>query len=353
MLKKDESFTDPVNHYAELKRIIRANGLLAMQPLYYLRKIVVTILMIVAGVAVLFWTDNLWLVFLDAVYLSFVLTQAGFIGHDAGHKQISKSPLKNHVVGLITNLLLGASYLWWVDTHNKHHSKPNQVSFDPAIDYSVFAFSNEAALEKKGIFRILIAYQTFFFFPFMFLYPLAMRIDSLRFLIRSKQKYRLLDALLIVLHFVLYFWLVFGALEIPTGLLFILVQQSVFGLYLALVFAPNHIGMVILDERNDLDFLSRQVITARNVRGGWITDFIFGGLNLQIEHHLFPKMARNKLRAAKKIVEDFCREKSIYYHETGLLQSYVEIFKDLHRVSATLRQKPELPVSFEISEDLI
>src|SRR3990172_2342399 len=88
------------NHYAELKRLIENNGLLVMQPLYYARKIALTLFMLAAGVVLLFWTDNLWLTMLDAVYLGFVAAQSGFIGHDAGHKQIFKVPLKNHLIGL-------------------------------------------------------------------------------------------------------------------------------------------------------------------------------------------------------------------------------------------------------------
>jgi fatty acid desaturase len=338
------------NHYTELKRIVEVHGLLVTQPLYYLRQILLNVVLFAAGVLLLFWTDNVWLWLLDAVFLSFVATQFGFIAHDAGHGQIFRSPWKNHLVGLFNNVLLGASYFWWVDTHNKHHSKPNQVANDPAIDYSVMAFSDEAALSKKGILRFLVKYQAFFFLPLMFLYPIAMRVDSVRFLLRSKSKYRLVDAILIGLHFVLYFWMVFGVLDLWMAILFILVHQALWGLYLAFVFAPNHMGMVILEKDTDLDFLTRQVITARNVKGGRITDFIFGGLNLQIEHHLFPRMARNKLRKAKEIVEDFCRKKSIRYYETGVVQSYTEIFKDLHRVSRALRSRSRASVDLNLSE---
>ncbi|MCI0416357.1 acyl-CoA desaturase [bacterium] len=346
----ENSATTRENHYVELKRMIEVHGLLVMQPFYYFRQISLNLLMFAAGVLLLFWTDNLWFRLLDAVFLGFVATQSGFIAHDAGHGQIFKSPWKNHLIGLLNNVLLGASYFWWVDTHNKHHSKPNQVSNDPAIDYSVIAFSNEAALSKKGILRIFVKYQAFLFLPMMFLYPVAMRIDSVRFLLRSKSKYRLVDAVLIALHFVLYFWLIFGVLDLWMALLFIVVHQSLFGLYLAFVFAPNHMGMVILEKDTNLDFLTRQVITARNVKGGRLTDFFFGGLNLQIEHHLFPRMARNKLRVAKKIVEDFCRKKSIRYYETGVVQSYAEIFKDLHRVSRALRRSSRAPVDLNLSE---
>ena len=330
--------------------MIEVQGLLVMQPLYYLRQILVNLLMFAAGVFLLFWTDNVWLWLLDAVFLSFVATQSGFIAHDAGHGQIFKSPWKNHLIGLFNNVLLGASYFWWVDTHNKHHSKPNQVSNDPAIDYSVMAFSDEAALSKKGILRFLVKYQAFFFLPLMFLYPIAMRVDSVRYLLRSKSKYRLVDAILIGLHFVLYFWMVFGVLDLWMAILFILVHQALWGLYLAFVFAPNHMGMVILEKDTDLDFLTRQVITARNLKGGRFADFVFGGLNLQIEHHLFPRMARNKLRVAKKIVEDFCQKKSIRYYETGVVQCYAEIFKDLHRVSRALRSSAHSSVDLNLSE---
>jgi fatty acid desaturase len=357
MSAPNSTFDNPGQHYAELKRLMQSHGLLASQPFYYARMIAFTFFMLAVGISILFLTDSLWVHLLDAVFLSFVLTQSGFIGHDAGHCQISKTPLKNYLIGLINNLLLGASYLWWVDTHNKHHSMPNQVAHDPAIDYSVIAFSREAALEKKGLLRHVIKYQAFFFVPMMFLYPVTMRIDSFRYLLGNKPKNWMVDALLIILHFVLYFWLVFGVLQFWTALLFILVHQSLFGLYLAFVFAPNHMGMVILNEEENLDFLTRQVITARNVKGGRFVDFIFGGLNFQIEHHLFPRMARNKLRAAKKIVEDFCKEKSIRYHEATVFQSYAEIFRDLHSVGSVLRRKkkpePPAPSPLEISENSI
>ena len=72
------------------------------------------------------------------------------------------------------------------------------------------------------------------------------------------------------------------------AVVFIIVQQGLFGLYLGCSFAPNHKGMPILDAADQSDFLRRQALTSCNVRGGWLTDFALGGLNYQIEHHLFP-----------------------------------------------------------------
>ena len=57
-------------------------------------------------------------------------------------------------------------------------------------------------------------------------------------------------------------------------------------------FAPNHKGMPVLSAGHTLDFLRKQVLTSRNIRGGWFVDILLGGLNYQIEHHLFPSMPR-------------------------------------------------------------
>ncbi len=88
---------------------------------------------------------------------------------------------------------------------------------------------------------------------------------------------------------------------------FAAVHQAVWGIYMGSTFAPNHKGMPIIAAADNLDFLRRQVLTSRNVRGGWFTDFALGGLNYQIEHHLFPSMPRGSLRHAQPIVRALLR----------------------------------------------
>ena len=105
--------------------------------------------------------------------------------------------------------------------------------------------------------------------------------------------------------------------------MFIVVQQGLFGVYLGASFAPNHKGMPILRADDRSDFLRRQVLTSRNVRGGWLTDLALGGLNYQIEHHLFPSMPRPSLRRAQPLVSAFCSERTAVL-ETSLLASYAQ-----------------------------
>ena len=85
-------------------------------------------------------------------------------------------------------------------------------------------------------------------------------------------------------------------------------HQAVFGLYMGCSFAPNHKGMPIVAAHEKLDYLRSQVLTSRNVRGGWFADQLLGGLNYQIEHHLFPSMPRPNLRHARPLVRTFCAD---------------------------------------------
>jgi fatty acid desaturase len=103
-------------------------------------------------------------------------------------------------------------------------------------------------------------------------------------------------------------------------------------MYLGCAFAPNHKGMPVLSADDDTDFLRRQVITARNVRGGWLVDFLLGGLNYQIEHHLFPSMPRRSLRRAQLIIRAYCLQHGLPYVETGLFDSYRQALRYLHAV---------------------
>jgi fatty acid desaturase len=238
------------------------------------------------------------------------------------------------------------SYGWWLGKHNQHHANPNQVDFDPDIAIPVLAFTKEDALRKRGFIKTMVKYQSYIFFPILMFETFSLRIGSLQFLSARKDwKYRRVEMALFVLHFVWFFTLSFLALGFWPGLAFIAIQQALFGLYLSSVFAPNHKGMPVIPEDAEIDFLQLQVVTARNVRAHPVTDFWYGGLNYQIEHHLFPTMARNQLREAQKIIRAFCEECNVPYYETSILRSYAEILSYLHEVSAVLRQKPAVQVA--------
>jgi fatty acid desaturase len=105
-------------------------------------------------------------------------------------------------------------------------------------------------------------------------------------------------------------------------------------------FAPNHKGMPTVTDEEPLDFLRKQVLTSRNVRGGAWTDFALGGLNYQIEHHLFPSMPRPNLRHAQVLVREFCIRHDITYTQRDLFRSYGDVLRHLHKIGSPLRDIP-------------
>lgn len=325
------------NSYAELKKVIYQQGLMERQLGYYALKITFTLSLLVLSIAFLIVADNLWLLLLNAAFLAFVFVQLAFIGHDAGHLQMFHSNRKDEVVGLIICFLLGMDRSWWVEKHNRHHAYPNNVDLDPDADFPVLAFTSEQAVRKRGVYRLIVKYQSFLFFPMLCFESFGLRLAGVQYLLRTKAKYPVAEPLLMALHFVVYLGVVFYLLSAWQGILFIVVHQMLFGLYISSVFAPNHKGMLVLDKDSQLDFLQRQVLTSRNVKSNPFTDFWYGGLNYQIEHHLFLNMPRNKLREAQKTVKAFCQANGLSYHETTILQSYREILQHLHQVSAPLR----------------
>jgi fatty acid desaturase len=323
-----------------LKRLIKHNGLLDRQPAYFAGKISLTLGLLAMSLTLLLILDNPLLQLLNAAFLAFVFVQISLLAHDCGHRQFSfQASRKNDWATLIFgNLLLGVSRQWWIDKHNEHHGHPNQIDVDPDVDIPLLAFEEEQALDKRGLARLVVQYQAYLIFPLSLLQALSMHFKSIRFLIEKKAKSTLAEAILLGAHFVLYFGLLFSVLEPMQAVLFIAVHRGLFGMYMVSIFAPNHKAMPVLDRNSQLDFLHRQVLTSRNVIAHPITDFWYGGLNYQIEHHLFPSMPRNKLREVQAIVKDFCRDHAIAYHETSVLQSYREILQHLHEVGAPLRK---------------
>jgi fatty acid desaturase len=328
------------NQYARLKRLIKENGLLDPQPASYAGKMAFTLGLLAVGLTLLFVLGDSWFQLLNAVYLAFVFVQISLLAHDFGHRQFSfRGPRKNDWLTLVFgNLLLGVSRQWWIDKHNEHHGHPNQTDVDPDVDIPLLAFEEEQALDKRGFARFVVKYQAALIFPLSLLQAISMLRSSIGFLAAKKANSALGEALMLCAHFALYFGLLFSVLDPLQALLFIAVHRGLFGTYLVSIFAPNHKAMPLLERDSKVDFLRRQVLTSRNVVGHPITDFWYGGLNYQIEHHLFPRMPRNKLKEAQPIIRGFCRDHSIAYHETGVLRSYKEILRHLHAVGAPLRE---------------
>jgi fatty acid desaturase len=325
----------PSTDYLTLAEQVRAAGLLERRVGRYSVRMALTGAALGAGWAALFLVGNSWAVLAVAAFLAVIFIQVVFVGHDAGHQQIFRSRRANRFVGLVAgNMLTGLSFGWWVRKHNAHHAHPNQVDRDPDIGAGVVAFTAEIACRRRGIGRWLARWQAWLFFPLLTFEGLALHVASIRILARKRNRAAAFEGFLLVAHTGLYLGVVFWLVSPTRALAFIAVQQALFGLYLGCAFAPNHKGMAMLDHDANETFLRRQVITSRNVTGGTITTLLLGGLNYQIEHHLFPMMPRSNLARSQGVVREFCRANGVPYQTCSLIDSYRQVLSYLRAVGA-------------------
>ena len=327
--------------YARLKRRIQEAGLLRKQPWYYALSISTNMAMLVCVLLVMVAVNNPWVRVLDAVAFGWVSGQLGFQLHDAGHRQMFAHGWLNTLVGFLTaDGLLGMSYGWWTSKHNRHHANPNNVDEDPDIGPGAIAYTPEQARARRGLLRMLTAYQAYFFFPLLPLLGFSMHMSGIEYLVKSRSRLRWLEIAALCVHTALYVGLLVFFLGPWIALVVIVVHKASGGFYMATVFAPNHKGMPQVPGGTRLDFLRSQVLTARNVRSGRATNLWYGSLNYQIEHHLFPAMPRNHLPRAQKIVKAYCAEIGVPYYEASVWRSYRELLGFLHEIGRPLRTRP-------------
>ena len=326
--------------YLHLRRLVAERGLLDRQYLYYGLSVSGSLAALFLGIAIVIVFDQFWVQLLNAVFLAVIFAQFGFIGHDSGHRQIFRSGFNNDLVMLLAGLVTGMTPSWWQDKHGAHHRNPNQLGFDGDIDVSVFVFTAEQALESRGPLRLIVRYQAFLFYPMLLLTSLSLLGGGLAYLVRRERvKYPVAEITAVVAGMALYLAVLFLFLPPWQAAVFIVVHRALAGLHMGSVFAPNHKGMPVLDPGTRLDYLRQQALTSRDVIPNPVIDFAYGGLNYQIEHHLFPNMPRNRLKDAREVVRTFCNERGISYHETGFWRSQREILGYLHEVSAPLRRQ--------------
>jgi fatty acid desaturase len=314
-----------------LSQRVRQAGLLDRRPRYYAWKIAFITLAFTGGWAAFAVLGNSWWQLGIAVFLAVVFGQIGFLGHEAGHRQVFRSRRANYVLGVLCgNLATGLSYGWWNGKHNRHHAHPNTEGADPDIMISVLAFSGQQAQAGRGVMRLVFRYQAWLLVPLLFLEAVNLHAASIRAMTRRACKNRAWESALLGVHAVGYLTAVFLVLSPGKAVAFIAVQQGLFGFYLGCSFAPNHKGMPVLAASDKTGFLRRQVLTSRNVRGGWLTDLAMGSLNYQIEHHLFPSMPSPSLRRSQPLIAAFCAEHGVPYHETTLFGSYAQALRHLN-----------------------
>jgi fatty acid desaturase len=332
--------------YADLKRRIKERGLMDRQPAYYAYAMIEPMVLMGIAIAIFVLAPGFGLKLLSLPFWIISWVRAGFIMHDAGHRQIADRPRKNDFIGLIFgNLVLGSSISAWREKHNEHHAHTNEIGVDPDLEIPVWAWIEEQAKENKGWVRWMMKYQAYTFFPVLTMTGFFQSVAAVReIIVHPKVDDRVFQGVALTLHHILYFTLLFLILPWWQAIIYFLLHYMITGLHLGLTFAPNHKGMPVVEADHQMDFLYVQVLTTRNVLPSPFVDYMYGGLNYQVEHHLFPGMPRNNLGKSRIIIKEFCKEKGLPYYETGVIESYRQILEHFHKVGAPLRQKEVLAI---------
>lgn len=336
----------PTSSYATLMKRVRDAGLLKRKTGFYLSIFAVLVLALAGSVAGIALLRDSWFQLLIAAALGVIFTQFAFLAHEAAHRQIFASGRLNDTWGrIVAVLVVGLSYAWWMNKHTRHHAQPNVQGKDPDIAKDTISFVEEDARASRGLTRLITRKQGYLFFPLLTLEGLNLHKYTVQTLFgKAKVKGRGIEITLFVVRTVLYLAVLFWLMPPWMALAFLGVQLAVFGVYMGASFAPNHKGMPVLPHDTKVDFLRRQVLTSRNVTGGWFMDFFMGGLNHQIEHHLFPSMARPHLRHSKRLVQQYCRDHGIPYTQTTLLRSYGIVISYLNRVGLAAKDPFDCPM---------
>ena len=332
--------------YTDLSQVVRETGLLRRAGGFY-ALVGLALALAFGGVITGFvLLGDSWFQLLMAGALGILLTQVAFLAHEAAHRQILTSgPANDRLARVLANGIVGLSYSWWTTKHTRHHANPNRVGKDPDIEVDTISFLDTDAADARGLRRLITRKQGWLFFPLLTLEGANLHAHAFRHLFsRGKVDHRGTELALLALRFAVFVAPVFVFLPPGMAFAFLGVQLAVFGVYMGASFAPNHKGMPVIAPDAKLDFFSKQVRTSRNIRGGWWATWLMGGLNYQIEHHLFPNMPRPSLARVREIVKEQCRHLGVPYTETSLWRSYGIVIEYLNRVGLAARDPFDCPM---------
>jgi fatty acid desaturase len=337
---------NPTSDFASLLSTVRDAGLLRRRRAFYILMFLGLSTGMVGAWIGFAYLRGSWYELIVAGFMGVLFTQFAFLGHEASHRQVWESPqINDHTARWLCDLIVGISYSWWMNKHSRHHAQPNTIDRDPDIDKDFLVFQEKQARELTGVAAWLAPRQGWIFFPALTLEGMNLHMQAFRTVFSAKHvDKRALEIVLLLIRNGAYIAVLFTFLPVGMAFAFFFVQMAVFGVYMGASFAPNHKGMPQIPADAKIDFLRRQVTTSRNIHGRGTTTAM-GGLNYQIEHHLFPSMARPHLKRASEIVREYCAAREVSYTSVALFESYGIVIAYFNRVGLAARDPFDCPAA--------
>jgi len=312
--------------FSQLKDEVRAAGLLDRIPVRGTIEMIATIISMMIVYFIVFNWEGIAPPAGAAValglFMTVIFTRAVFISHDVLHTQYFKNKSLSFKLSYpFSAIILSNSSSWWDFKHNINHHTWCNV---PEKDEDILAMDGAFAPNYKGDKGWLRSSKYLVFWGSMFfMYP-AFIVQSYNFAIKRK-KYG--ELFMMLLHWPIIWGPIFYFLPFSDAITVFLVLNFTLSPWLAFGFITNHLGCEVFekDDSESLTWMELQMRTSRSLSGGAFVHWFYGGLNTQIEHHLFPKAPRFNLLKVQKMTKDFAKKHHMKYFETTPVKAYVQI----------------------------
>jgi fatty acid desaturase len=284
------------DNFDELRAEVRAAGLLDRVPV----RGSIEMIGVIIAITVALTTAPSWNPILLGLFMTVIFTRAVFISHDVLHTQYFKNKKLSFKLSYpFSAIILSNSSSWWDYKHNvNHHTYCNIIQKDEDIRALDGTFTND---NHRGNNEIIKKYKHIIFWGSMFFMNFAFIAQSYSFVIKRKLWGELA---LMLLHWPIIWGTIFSQLGFADGLIVFLVLNFTVSVWLAVGFITNHLGCEAFEEEEGkkLSWMELQMRTSRSLSGGALVHWIYGGLNTQIEHHLFPKAPRFNLLKVQNMI---------------------------------------------------
>ena len=292
----------------------------------------------------------LWVMYLLWAVMGFGMSGIGLsIMHDANHGSYSSNQKVNNALGFLLNYVGGYHINWKIQHNVLHHSFTNVEGYDEDIDNNVLRFSPATPLKKW--YRFQAFYAPFFYGLMTFYWVVSKDFEQVvryeKKGLLAAQKLTLRKAVLQVAFNKLWYLLMIIGLPMvfsPFAWYHILLgwflMHFIAGLVLAFIFQPAHIlgdtEYFRPDENGSVEnnWVIHQLLTTANFANKSIFfSWFVGGLNFQVEHHLFPNICHVHYKKLSPIVKQTAEEYGVpyYQHKTffGALKSHFQTLNEL------------------------
>lgn len=314
---------------------------------FYVRQAINLGLIFAALVYGVIFSDNIYIQVASSVTMAAFWQQMAFVGHDGGHMAITHDFKTDWNIGIfVGNMTTGVSIGWWKKSHNAHHIVTNSVEFDPDIQHlPVFAVTEKFFKSVKSMYHERILYfdqvARFFVSNQHWLYYIVMGLARFNLYVQSfllvfslpsgRNKYFELFGLIFF-----WTWYIYLCSFLPTWtslFIFVFVAHFLAGI-LHVQITLSHFSMETYHGHPNEVFKGSgyallQLQTTMDIECNPWLDFFHGGLQFQIEHHLFPRLPRHRLREMKSKVQELCRKHNVPYRSKTFYEANLEVIQRL------------------------